>query len=157
MVEKISKYTLWGLMGLSILIVILFCVINFDTPYEENPKFNDPQLTDVLICWTYFLIAACTIATIASAIHTMTVGGQSYGIKGLADKVSGPIAWGTFVVAIVLGVIIGFAGKDETLLINGEAWNGPIDIILTDASMISIIVLTVVTICATVYSMIKKN
>lgn len=157
MVEKISKFTLWGLLGISILIVILFCTIGFDTPFEDNPTFKDPQLTDVLLCWTYFLIAACAIVTVCSAIHTLTVGGQSFGIKGLADKVSGPVAWGTFVVALGAGIAMGMANQNETLLINGKDWNNPVDIILTDASMISIIVLTVVTIAATVWSMVSSK
>ena len=42
-IEKISKITLWVLMGISAIIFILFFVVNFDNKWEENPKMNDPQ------------------------------------------------------------------------------------------------------------------
>ena len=43
------------------------------------------------------------------------------------------------------------------MLINGKDWNEPSAIILTDASMVSIIVLTIVTVIATAYSMITSK
>ena len=52
-VEKIAKITLWTLIGLTILVVALFVGIGYDTPYEEKPTIVNPQLTDLLICWTY--------------------------------------------------------------------------------------------------------
>ncbi|MBQ0047548.1 MAG: hypothetical protein KBT33_08585 [Prevotellaceae bacterium] len=157
-VEKISKFILWGLIGLSIVIVLLFCLIGFDNLYEENPKFYDPQLTDLLICWTYFLIAAAAVSTVGAVIYGFISGGNKSKNedKGLLGK-TGIIAWGTFIASLVIGAVVGFAGKDETLLINGKDWNDPTDIIMTDTSMISILVLTVVTIIATVYSMITNK
>jgi hypothetical protein len=58
---------------------------------------------------------------------------------------------------VVAGLIVGFANKDEVMLINGKDWNVPSDIILTDTSIIAIIVLTIVTIIATVYSMVTSK
>lgn len=157
-VEKISKVTLWALIGISLVILALFLLIGYDTPYEENPTFNAPELTDALICWTYFLIAATAVATVGAVIYGFINGsGKSlHEEKGLASK-AGIIAWGTFVVSLVIGIVVGIASKDETLLINGKDWNIPSDIILTDASMISILVLTIVTVVATVFSMVTNK
>ena len=153
-VEKISKITLWVLIGISLVVMALFLLIGYDTPYEENPNFNAPELTDLLICWTYILIAATTIATIGAVIYGFVNGSNKskHEEKGLAGK-AGLIAWGTLVASVVVGIIVGIAGKDEVLLINGKDWNDPTDIILTDMSMIAILVLTVVTVIATVFSM----
>ncbi len=157
-VEKISKITLWALIGISLVVLALFILVGYDTPYEENPKFVDPQLTDALLCWTYFLIAATAVATVVSVIYGAVSGGNKSltETKGLAGK-AGLIAWGTFIISIVIGIATGFAGKDEVLLINGKDWNDPTEIIMTDASMISIIVLTAVTIVATVFSMVSNK
>ena len=157
-VEKISKITLWVLIGISLVILALFLLIGYDTPYEENPSFNNPQFTDALISWTYFLIGATAVATVAAVIYGFINGsGKSlHEEKGLAGK-AGIIAWGTFVVSLVVGIAVGIAGKDEFLLINGKDWNNATDIILTDTSMISILVLTIVTVVATVFSMITNK
>ena len=76
--------------------------------------------------------------------------------KGMASK-AGLIAWGTLIIGVVAGLIVGFANKDEVLLINGKDWNIPSDIILTDTSMIAILVLTIVTVVVTAYSMITSK
>lgn len=153
-VEKISKITLWVLIGISLVVLALFLLVGYGNPYEENPKFNDPQLTDLLICWTYFLIAATAVAAVGAVIYGFVSGGNKSKNeeKGMLSK-TGVIAWGTFVVSLVIGIIIGIASKDEVLLINGKDWNDPTDIILTDTSMVSILILTIVTVIATAYSM----
>ena len=156
MVEKISKYTLWAGMGISILVLILFFVIGYDRPFEENPKFTDPMLTDALLIWTYFLVAAAILVTLWSLFHGLTTKGTgTMKETGLVSKTS-TIAWGLCFASLVIGAIYGFMVKDENMLINGKDWNDPFDIIMTDMSMISIIILLVVTVIAPVYSFVKK-
>ena len=157
MVEKLSKYTLWAGMGISIVILILFYVIGFDNEFVENPKFNDPALTDVLLIWTYFLVAVAVIVTLWSLFHGLTTKGTGTSKDtGLAAHTSS-IAWGICVVSLILGAIYGFMVKDETLFINNKAWTGPTDIIITDTCMISIVILTIVTVVATAWSMISSK
>lgn len=157
MVEKISKYTLWAGMGISIVILILFYAIGFDRPFEENDKFNDPALTDALLIWTYFLVGVAILVTLWSLFHGLTTKGTGTSKDtGLAAHTSS-IAWGICVVSLVLGAIYGFMCKDDTMFINNKAWNDPTDIILTDTCMVSIVVLTVVTILATAWSMISSK
>ena len=157
-VEKIAKITLWTLIGLTILVVALFVGIGYDTPYEEKPTIVNPQLTDLLICWTYFLIAAAALATIGAILYGFVSGGNKSRNedKGFL-KHTGIVAWGTFIVSIVVGIALGAANSSEVLLINGKDWNEPSAIIITDASMVSIIVLTIVTVIATAYSMITSK
>ena len=57
------------------------------------------------------------------------------------------------VVGIIIGAAVGIANKDESMLINGKDWNEPTKIIMTDTSMISILILTIITIIVTVFSM----
>ena len=157
-VEKISKITLWVLIGISLVVLALFLLVGYDTPYEENPKQVAPQVTDLLIIWTYILIIATAIASVGAVIYGFVSGGNKskHEDVGMASK-AGLIAWGTFAVSVVIGIVVGISGKDEVLLINGERWNDPTDIILTDTSMLSILILTVVTIIATAFSMITNK
>ena len=157
-VEKISKITLWVLIGISLVVLALFLLVGYDTPYEENPKQVAPQLTDLLIIWTYILIAVTAVAAVGAVLYGFVSGGNKskHEDVGMASK-AGLIAWGTFAVSVVIGIVVGISGKDEVLLINGERWNDPTDIILTDTSMLSILILTVVTIIATAFSMITNK
>jgi len=157
-VEKISKITLWVLIGISLVVMALFLLVGYDTPYEENPKQVAPQLTDLLIIWTYILIAVTAVAAVGAVIYGFVSGGNKskHEEVGPASK-AGLIAWGTFLVSVIIGVVMGISNQSEVLLINGERWNDPTDIILTDASMISILILTVVTILATAFSMVTNK
>ena len=152
-VEKFSKITLWALIGVSILVMALFLLVGYDTPYEENPK-----LTDLLIIWTYALIILTAIATVGAVIYGFVSGGNKSKNEdiGMASK-AGLIAWGTCVASVVIGLIVGISNKSEVLLINGKDWNIPSDIIMTDMSMIAILVLTIVTVIATVFSMVTNK
>ena len=157
-VEKISKITLWVLIGISLVVMALFLLVGYDTPYEENPKQVAPQLTDLLIIWTYILIAVTAVAAVGAVIYGFVSGGNKskHEEVGPASK-AGLIAWGTFLVSVIIGVVMGISNQSEVLLINGERWNDPTDIILTDTSMISILILTVVTILATAFSMVTNK
>ena len=157
-VEKISKIVLWSLIGISLVVMALFLLVGYDTPYEENPKQVDPQLTDLLLVWTYILIFATIIITIGAVIYGFVNGSNKskHEDKGMASK-AGLIAWGTLIVGVVVGLVVGIANKDEVMLINGKDWNIPSDIILTDTSIIAIVILTIVTVIATAYSMITSK
>ena len=157
-VEKISKIVLWSLIGVSLVVMALFLLVGYDTPYEENPKQVDPVMTDLLLIWTYILIFATIIITIGAVIYGFVNGANKskHEDVGMASK-AGLIGWGTLVVGVVIGLIVGIASKDEVLLINGKDWNDPTDIILTDTSMIAILVLTIVTVIVTAYSMITSK
>lgn len=157
-VEKISKIVLWSLIGICLLVTALFALVGFDTPYEENPSFKDPQMTDLLLCWTYFLIAITVLLAAAAVIYGFINGSNKskHEEKGLLSK-TGLIAWGPCFLSIIIGLFVGIANKDESMLINGKDWNDPTGIIITDTSMISILILTVITVIVTVYSMVTNK
>lgn len=147
-IDKLSKYMLWVLMGISVVVVALFFIVGFDTPYEEDPNQNAPMFTDALLIWTIILTVAGGISMLASFIY--------YVIENGFNK-SYIYTWGLPVVTIALGVILGITNKDERMLINGQDWNNPTDIIITDASMVSIAILTVCAVIAIIFSVVMNT
>ena len=146
-IEKISKITLWVLMGISAVIFILYFVVGFDNPYEEKPKMNDPQFLDVVLIWGIVL----TIATLILMLVSFFMYVKEYGFNK-----SYIYTWGLPIVTLAIGAAVGMANKDERMLINNEDWNIPSDIIITDACIVSIAILAVITIGAIIYSVILK-
>jgi hypothetical protein len=154
-IDKLASWLLRGLMGVSILVFLLFFLIGYNIPYEENPNMNNPLLTDavIILCILYTVVAVA--ATIWSAFQKGVQGSSSSRESGLIGR-TGLVSGGLLVASIVIGVIVGIINQNETLLINGESWNNPLDIIITDASIISIIILLVVTVAALIYSMVVR-
>ena len=144
-IEKISKITLWVLMGLSIVVIALFFLAGFDTPWEEDPKKQAPACTDVLLIWTAILCVVTAITMLASFVMY---------IKENGFNKSYIYTWGLPIVTIAAGAAVGFMGKDEHLLINGKDWNVPNDIIMTDACIVSIAILGLLAVVAIIYSVI---
>jgi hypothetical protein len=155
-IEKISKWTLWGLMGITLLIFALFLTVGYDTPYEENPKQNAPLLTDAVLGLCIVFTALAAILTVWSGVMQFTKGGSTSKDEGIAGK-TGLISAIAFVASLAIGAIVGFANSGERLLINGHDWNEPGKIVLTDTSIISIGILMVLTIIAVVFSMVVKT
>ena len=147
-IDKISKITLWSLMGISVVIFILFFLVGFATPWEENPKQYDPQFTDALIIWSMVLSAATFVMMLVSFFMYV----KEYGFNK-----SYLYTWGLPIITLAIGAAIGFSNKHEVMLINGKDWNNPTDIIMTDMSIISIAILMVLTIVAVVYSMVVRT
>ena len=143
-------------MAVTIIVFALFMLVGFDTPYEENPKMNAPLLTDAVIILSLVLIIAAACVTIWSAFMQFKTGNTTSKDEGIAGK-TGLFATLAFVASIVIGIIVGVANSGEHLLINGKDWNNPTDIILTDTSMISIAILTVLSVAAVIYSMVAQN
>jgi sterol desaturase/sphingolipid hydroxylase (fatty acid hydroxylase superfamily) len=154
--EKLSKWILWGLMGITIVSFALFMLVGYDTPYEENPKQNAPLLTDLILCLCFAFTFIAAALTVWSAILQITKGGSTSKDEGMAGK-TGLISTIALVASLAIGAIVGFSNSGERLLINGKDWNNPTDIIMTDMSIISIAILMVLTIVAVVYSMVVRT
>ena len=154
---NISRWVLIALFAVSIVILGMFFFIGFDTPWEDNPKMNNPQFIDLLLWFNYLMIAATLIITIVSAIMQIVQGSSIANEKGIAGHTN-TIAWGVLIISIVAGFIIG-NGDTEELFANGKSWNpadpeNATDNILAGVSMISIIILALGTFIATLISII---
>ena len=55
--EQISQKVFRLMIGLSVLVFGLFYLIGYDLPFDENPDFNAPLFTDVLIflMWLFLI------------------------------------------------------------------------------------------------------
>lgn len=157
-IEKISKYLLYGLFGVSALIFVLFFIIGFGNQYDADPTKNAPALTDVVIVWSIILSVVAFVGMIVAYIMYI----KQHGLEKSLFY-----TWGLPIVTLIIGAIIGFSNRQDTLLINGHQWNTPEDspepfkhageIIISDASIISIIILAVLAIAAIIWSLVKRK
>lgn len=154
-IEKISSWLLKGLMAVIIIVFVLFFLVGYDTPYEENPNMVSPKLLDVVLVLCIALVIAAVIATVWSAVLKVTQGSSKEREKGLIGR-TGLISGVAFIGSIVIGLIVGIVQKDQHLLINGKDWHEPVESIITDTSLVSIVILLVITLAALIYSMVTK-
>ena len=65
--EQISQKVFRLMIGLAVLVFGLFYLIGYDLPFDENPDFNAPLFTDVLI----FLMWLFLIGGVGLAVYSM--------------------------------------------------------------------------------------
>ena len=55
--EQISQQVFFILIGLAVVVFALFFLVGYDMPFLENPDFNAPLFTDVLIIlmWLFLI------------------------------------------------------------------------------------------------------
>ena len=154
---KISNYVLYGLIGISVVILLLFMFVGFDNVYEENPKYNDPKMTDLLLVWMYVLVAVTAILSVVSVVMSIKNNNGS-DVKGVAGK-TGIIAVAALIISLVLGGIVG-AADHEDLIINNKAFEHAqhgLDYMLTNVSIVSAGLLGLVAVVVTVVSMFMQS
>lgn len=110
--EKISNTVLAATIGVSAVIFVLFLCIGYDEPFEANPDYNAPVLTDLFLGLMYALVLAVTGCCIWSVIHSMQQGNKGGNDNRVpAGKVS-LITWGLLIASIVIGLVLGLGESD---------------------------------------------
>lgn len=64
---KLSRTVLYALLSLTAVVFLLFFAVGFQMPYVDNPRFNAPLLTDVLLIFVA-LLAGCSLAAVVWAV-----------------------------------------------------------------------------------------
>ena len=61
-----SRTILIILVALTVIVFALFWLVGFDMPVFDNPKFNAPLLTDVVIYFVYLMLSLAIAAVVIS-------------------------------------------------------------------------------------------
>lgn len=75
--EKLSSRVFYPLVVLCVLVFALFWFVGYDRVFADNPNFNDPLFTDVLLVLAYLLTLASVGLGAWSAYHTISLRGKS--------------------------------------------------------------------------------
>ena len=106
---KISNYVMYAIMAISVVVLGLFFLVGYDIPYKEDPKFNDPQFTDLLMVWMGVLIVLTFVLTLVSVVMQVK-NASGTEAKGIAGK-TGTISVIGMVLSIVIGLGVGLADQ----------------------------------------------
>ena len=115
--EQISQKVFRLMIGLAVLVFGLFYLIGYDLPFDENPDFNAPLFTDVLI----FLMWLFLIGGVGLAVYSMVKDYRSSKseavVNGVPVRRIFRVTWLTLLAVLILTFLLG--GSDP-MLINGE-------------------------------------
>lgn len=118
--EQLSSRIFYIVIGVAVVLFALFRFVGYDIPYDENPDYNAPLLTGVLI---WFMIVL-TLATLGIAVWGWQRGvrksrGENVVVNNVpAHRIMLSVAAGT---ALLFVLTFAFSSTD-TLRVNGTAY-----------------------------------
>ena len=155
--EKISQRVFYCLLGLAALVFALFFLVGYDMPFEENPDFNAPLFTDVLIVLMWlFLIGGVGLA-VYSMIRDYRGAKSEAVVNGVPVRRIFRITWLGTLAILVLSFLL---GSSEPMLINGENYADWIWLKLSDMFVITSLLMLVAgigTVCFGATRYIRKK
>ena len=155
--EQISQQVFFILIGLAVLVFGLFFLVGYDMPFEENPDFNAPLFTDVLIVLMWlFLIGGVGLA-VYSMIRDYRCAKSEAVVNGVPVRRIFRITWLGTLAILVLSFLL---GSSEPMLINGENYADWMWLKLSDMFVITSLLMLVAgigTVCFGATRYIRKK
>lgn len=118
--EQVSGRIFYALIGVIVLLFILFRFVGYDIPYDENPDYNAPLFTGILV-WFMILL---TFATLVVALWGWQRGvrklrGENVVINNVpARRITLSVAVGTLAVLLLTFLF----SSTDALMVNGESF-----------------------------------
>ncbi len=153
--ERISTRALYIMVGAATVVFVLFYLVGYNIPYALEPEYNAPMLTDVLLVFTYAMLAlAAGIAVWAVArgrrMHRRDDGTQN-GIPARRIAIATAA-----MLALTLALTFALGGS-EPIAVNGKLFTDGFWLRLTDMFISTIAIMLAAAAAATVYSMTGMN
>ncbi len=149
--EKISIRVLYLLVAVVAVVFIAFGLIGFDRPYDDNPEFNAPLLTDVVLVLMYLLFLGTLGVAIWSLVKGLKYRGERV-VNGVpARKIAVSVAGGTLLLLLLTFLF----GSSDAIVINGKPYETWAWLKLADMFVDTSIILIVVAVATVVYGNMK--
>ena len=143
--EKYAKYSLYGIMGISVILTAIF-YFGGVVPGTEGPT-PEPKITDVIIKYSYILLVLAVVGLVGFSIFNLI--GNPKNVKNIAI---------ILIVAAVIFLISRLLSSGEVLTLPGYKGtdNEPGVLKNVDTALFSTYILLGVTVVAIIYSEIAK-
>lgn len=147
--EKISQRVFYFFIGVSVLVLALFFMVGYDMPFIDNPDFNAPLFTDVLIILMWLMLIVAIVLAIISVVRGKRLDmKQDAVVNGVPEGKIVRITW----IGTLLLVILTFTlSSSVPMLINGEEYADWLWLKIADMFVYSSIILLVIAIGAVIF------
>lgn len=115
--ERVSTLVLWVLLGLTAVVFGAFWTVGYDRPFDAEPDFTAPLLTDTLLVFCALLMAAALAAVGVSLWRSLRRYSRA---KGTENKIPARRIALITAAATACALALGFAlGGTEAVSVNG--------------------------------------
>lgn len=152
---RISGRVLVTLITLSAVIFGAFYLIGYDLPFDEEPQFTAPLLTDAVMWYIYVLTAGALVVTAVSVVREIRMRAKDGKMENGVPATR--IAW-SITALLMASLALTFAlGSTEPLRINGREFSSGTWLRITDMFINTATILLVTAIAAVAFGMTGLN
>ena len=148
--QVISSRVLMVLVGIIAIAFGAFYLIGYDNPYEENPAFNAPKLTNIILIITYLPI----IGTIGLTVFSLVMAYRNRH-KSAAVVNNVPAARIAYIISgsVVLLLVLTFLlGSSAPMTINGVQYAQTLWLKTADMFIYTALIMLIAAIAAVAYT-----
>ena len=146
--EKISQQIFYIMIGLAVIVFGLFFLVGYDMPFDENPDFNAPLFTDVLIGLMWLFLVGGVVLAVGSMIKDYRSSKTEAVVNGVPVRRIYRFTWLGTLLILALTFLV---GSSEPMLINGEHYADWIWLKLSDMFVITSILMLVAGVGAVIF------
>lgn len=151
----ISSRVLMVLVGIIAVAFGAFYLIGYDNPYEENPSFNAPKLTNVILIISYLLIIGTILLTVFSLVMAFRNRNKSAAVVN--NVPAARIAYIVSSSVVLLLVLTFLFGSSAPMTINGKQYAQTLWLKTADMFIFTALAMLVAAIAAVAYSSLNKR
>ncbi len=151
--EKLSQRILYILIGVVVLVFALFYLIGYDMPYSENPDFNEPLLTNVLLIGMYLLLLVGIVVGLWAMWREIKMReGEQNVVNGIPETlISRCVTGGTFIILVATFAL----ASTHSIISNGKNFTDKFSLRIADQFINTSVILLLVAIAVAIYGMTK--
>lgn len=151
---KVSQSVFYLLMTLVVVVFGLFYLVGYEHPYEDNPDFNAPLLTGLLVTFMIaLLVVAVAVAVVAALRSLRNMRGRSGEHNGIpAMRIAVGVGAGTLCVMLLA---FAFASTDA-VSVNGVRFADGLWLRMAEMFVDTSLVLLVVAMAGVVYGYARR-
>lgn len=141
------------LVGIIAVVFVLFWLVGFNRPYDEDPNFNAPLLTDVLMVLMILMVIGGIGLAVWSVVWHLKIRGRGESRENNipVKKIAYCVAGGTALMLLLTFLL----GSSAPMLINGTTFDDTLWLKVSDMFISSSLLLITVAIAAVIYGATK--
>ena len=153
--ERLSTRVLYVLVGIIGVVFILFWLVGFSLPFDDDPNFTAPLFTNLLLALMYILAFTGIAVGIWSVYRTLKVRGKSESVDNniLTRKLSYTIVF-TTIASLLLFFLV---GSSQPMRINGISYTDGFWLKVSDMFIYTSLLMIIAGMCVAAYGATKYN
>lgn len=155
--EQISQRILYVLIGLAVLVFGLFYLVGYDLPFDENPDFNAPLFTDVLIFLMWLFLLGGVGLAVFSMVRDYRSSKSEAVVNGVPVRRIFRITWLALLSVLIVTFLL---GDSSPMLINGQNYDDWLWLRLSDMFVVTSVLMLlsgIATVCFGATRYIRKK